>query len=186
MSRLKKILLLGAALLLLAGAAAAYNFFVGFPKTFEGQRVHRVTVWSKESRLRPEIIYYAYAVSDGQEIRHGTFQRFESGNLVEQTTYRNGKIDAPITYWNLFGEKTQEVYYHQGRPYGWATFAKGALLTMRQEITQDGRSVALKIFDRGHYSLQFTCGELINAAIDPASGEVSPIPNAVRHACVEP
>src|SRR5262249_40234795 len=123
MSRTQKALLLCAALLVLAGGAAAYNFFVGFPRTFEGRRVHRVTVWSKEDSFRPELLYYAYTAAQGNEVKHGTFQRFESGKLVEQTAYRNGKVDGSLTYWNLFGDKTQEVYYHDGTPYGLANFA---------------------------------------------------------------
>jgi hypothetical protein len=185
MSRAKKAMLLCVALLLLVSGAAAYSFFIGFPRTFEGKRVHRVTVWSKENLFRPELLYYAYT-DDGREVRHGIFQRFVSGQLVHQETYRYGKIDGPITYWNLFGEKTQEIYYHEGVPYGWANYKQGKLISMRQEIMQDGRGVAVKIFDHDHYSLQFKCGELINAVIDPNSGQLSSIPNATRHACVEP
>src|ERR1051326_7988695 len=98
MSRIKKVLLGCVALLVLAGGAVAYNFFVGFPRMFEGRRVHRVTVWSQESRFRPERMYYAYTGSDGKEIRHGIFQRFENGDLVQEVTYRNGKVDGPMTY----------------------------------------------------------------------------------------
>src|SRR5690242_16731228 len=98
MPRIKKVLLGCVVLLALAGAAAAYSFFVGFPRTFEGRRVHRVTVWSQESRFRPERIYYAYTSSNGSEVRHGTFQRFENGDLVQEVTYRNGKVDGPMTY----------------------------------------------------------------------------------------
>jgi hypothetical protein len=186
MSRIKKVLLGCVALLVLAGGAVAYNFFVGFPRMFEGRRVHRVTVWSQESRFRPERMYYAYTGSDGSEVRHGTFQRFENGDLVQEVTYRNGKVDGPMTYWNLLGEKTQEIYYREGTPYGWANFAQGKLVSMRQEVMQNGRTIAVKIFDHGRYSLLFKCGELINAAIDPTSGQLSSLANASRHACVEP
>jgi hypothetical protein len=185
MSRTKKALLLCLALLILASGAAAYSFFIGFPRTFEGRRVHRVTVWSKENLFRPELLYYAYT-ADGKETKHGIFQRYESGQLVQQATYRNGKVDGPIIYWNLFGEKTQEIYYHEGVPYGWANFRQGKLMDMRQEIMQDGRSVAVRTFDHDRYSLQFKCGELINAVIDPNSGQVSSVPNATRRACIEP
>jgi hypothetical protein len=186
MSRAKKALLLCLALLILVSGAAAYSFFIGFPRTFEGQRVHRVTVWSKESLFRPELLFYAYTSADKREIKHGTFQRFESGQLVQQATYRNGKVDGPITYWNLFGEKTQEIYYSNGVPYGWANYRQGKLMNMRQEVMQDGRSVAVKTFDHDRYSLQFKCGEVINAIIDPNSGQISSIPNATHRACVEP
>jgi hypothetical protein len=186
MSRAKKALLLCVALLVLAGGAAAYSFFIGFPRTFEGRLVHRVTVWSTESHFRPARIYYAYTDSNGSEIRHGSFQRFESGQLIQQATYRNGKMDGPITYWNLFGEKTQEVYYREGAPYGWANYKQGKLISLRETVFQDGRPVAIKAFDHDRYSLQFRCGELINAVIDPNSGQLSSIPNATRHACVGP
>ena len=38
----------------------------------------------------------------------------------------------------------------------------------------------------GQYSLVFNCGELINAAIDPTSGQLAPIPDAGKRACVGP
>jgi len=186
MSRIQKALLLCTVLLIVAGAAASYNFFIGFPTKFEGRWVHRVTVWSPESRLRPERIYFAYTGADGNEIRHGTFQRFDNGRLVQQTTYRNGKLDGPITYWNVFGEKTQEVYYRDGTPFGVANFAQGKLVNLRQEVFENGRGVAIKTFDHDRYSLQFKCGELVDVSIDPNSGQLSPIPNAAHHACVEP
>jgi antitoxin component YwqK of YwqJK toxin-antitoxin module len=185
MSRIKA-LLIGAALLILAGGAAAYNFFIGFPRTFEGKRVHRVTVWAQGSHLHPEMTYYAYTGAGGNEVRHGAFQRFDNGHLVQEETYRNGKLDGVITYRNLFDEKTQEVYYRDGTPYGWAFYKQGKLINMRQEVMQDGRTVAVKIFDHDRYSLQFKCGELINASIDPASGEISSLANATHHACVGP
>jgi hypothetical protein len=185
MSRTKKVLLIGL-LLIVAAGAAAYNFFVGFPRTFDGKRVHRVTVWSQESHLRPEITYYAYTGPGGNEVRHGAFQRFDNGHLVQEETYRDGKLDGVISYWNLFGEKTQEVYYRAGAPYGWAFYKQSKLINMRQEVMQDGRTVAVKIFNQNRYSLQFKCGELINASIDPASGQLSSIPNATQRACVQP
>jgi hypothetical protein len=186
MSRPKRVLLGCIALLLVAGAAGAYYFLFGFPRSFEGRRVHRVTLWSKEDRFRPEKIAYAYTREDGKEFLHGPFQRFEDGHLVEAATYRDGKLDGVMTYWNLLGDKTQELYYRQGVPYGWANFAHGKLVSLRQEVLQDGRSVAVKTFDHDRYSLQFKCGELINTSIDPASGQISPVPNPTQHACVEP
>src|SRR5947209_19402214 len=186
MYRVKRIVLSGIAVLAIAGSAVAYDFFIGFPKTFAGRRVHRVTAWSPDSHFQPELTYYAYTGADGKEVRHGNFRRFESGHLVQETTYRNGNIDGPIVYWNLFGDKTQEIYYHQGTPYGWAQFANGKLRSMRQEITQDGRTVAVKTFEYDHYALQFKCGELINISIDPVSGQLSSIPDATERACVQP
>jgi hypothetical protein len=35
-------------------------------------------------------------------------------------------------------------------------------------------------------SLQFHCGELINMQINPNSGQLSTIPNAIGRACVGP
>jgi hypothetical protein len=170
---------------LIASGAAAYEFFVGFPRVIAGRRVHRVTVWAQDSHFQPELVYYAYN-SPGGEVKHGTFQRFDDGHLVQQATYREGKIDGAIVYWNLLGAKTQEVYYRAGTPYGWANFANGKLLKMRQEISRDGRTVAVETFDNNRYALEFNCGELINAAIDPASGEIASIPNATQRACVKP
>jgi hypothetical protein len=187
MPRAKNILLFYVApCLAIAVAAAAYGFFFGFPKKFEGRWVHRVTVWSEERRFQQERVYYAYTGPDGNEVKHGTFQRYDSGRLVQQATYRNGKLDGPIVFWTLLGGKTQEIYYHDGAPYGWANFINGKLLKMRQEISQDGRKVGIKVFEGGRYSLQFSCGELINASIDPASGEVSPIPNPTQRVVCGP
>jgi hypothetical protein len=186
MGRSNRIVLYIIVVLVIAGSTLAYNFFVGFPKTFEGKRVRQVKVWSHESHFQPEIIYYAYTGPDGKDIKHGSFRRFDNGHLVQEATYRHGKVDGPIIYWNLFGEKTEEVYYRDGSPYGWAYFTHGKLLSMRQEVTEQGRTVAVKTFDHNRYTLQFNCGELIDATIDPASGLVSPVLNPTQHACAQP
>jgi hypothetical protein len=186
MCRANKVVLSAIVVLAIAGGTAAYNFFVGFPRIFEGRRVHRVTSWSVENHFQPELIYYAYPGPSGKEVRHGTFQRFESGHRVQQATYRHGRIDGPITYWNLFGEKTEEVYYRDGVPYGWAYFANGKLLKMQQEIFQQDHPVAVKTFNAGRYALQFNCGELISVSIDPVSGQTSSIPNPTERACAQP
>jgi hypothetical protein len=57
---------------------------------------------------------------------------------------------------------------------------------MRQQVFEDGRPVALKTFSDNHFALIFNCGELINAQIDPSSGEISSIPNATERACAKP
>lgn len=186
MSRSRKILLLLLLCLAITGGAVAYQFLIGFPATFEGRRVHRVTVWSEGSHFQRDRVYYAYTGADGKEIKHGQFQRFDSGQLVQQATYRDGRVDGAIVYWNLLGDKTQEVYYHSGTPYGWAFFAQGKLLRMRQEVLQNGHTVAVKTFDNDRYALEFNCGELINAVIDPTTGQLSPIANANQRACVKP
>jgi hypothetical protein len=187
MSRAKTILLFYLMpCLAIAAAAAAYGFFFGFPKKFEGRWVHRVTVWSEERRFQYERIYYAYTGPEGNEVKHGTFERYDNGRLVQQATYRNGKLDGPIVFWTLLGGKTQEIYYRDGTPYGWANFIEGKLLKMRQEVGQDGRTVAVKTFEGGRYSLQFKCGELINASIDPASGQISSIANATQRVMCGP
>jgi hypothetical protein len=183
MNRAWRILFYVLAIVLLGGIASAYEFFVGFPRTFEGRRVHRVTVWDAEHRFEPERMYYAYTGADGKEAKHGVFKNFQDGRLVQQAIYRDGKIDGALTYWNLLGAKTQEIYYHAGTPYGWANFANGKLLNMRQEVAQDGRTVAVKSFNGDHYILEFRCGELMNVAIDPRSGEISPVANPQQREC---
>jgi hypothetical protein len=173
MNRLTKLLLFCAlAGVLLAGAATAYEFFVGFPRRFEGRRVHRVTVWSADHRF------------ERARVKHGVFRNFENGKLVQQATYRDGKLDGTLTFWNLLGAKTQELYYRGGTPYGWANFAGDKLVSMHQEITQDGRTVAVKNFLDHHYWLEFRCGELMNVAIDPVSGQISSVANASRRDCI--
>jgi len=171
---------------LIAVGALAYEFFLGFPTKFDGRSVHRVTVWSSEHHLQRERVYYAYTDAHGAEVKHGSFENFEDGRLVQQATYRDGKLDGTITYWNVLGTKTQELYYHAGTPYGWANFANGKLFSMRQEIIQDGRTVGVKSFASDRYSLEFHCGELMNVAIDPVSGQISAIANASRRECSNP
>lgn len=171
---------------LIAVATVAYEFFVGFPRRFEGRFVHRVTVWTPDHRFQRERVYYAYTAADGKEIKHGAFETFQEGRLVQQATYRNGKLDGAVTFWNLLGAKTQELYYRAGAPYGWANFADGKLLSMHQEIMQDGRTVGVKNFLDNRYSLEFRCGELMNVAIDPVSGQISPVSNASRRQCTNP
>ena len=172
--------------LLLAGGAVAYQFFVGFPTTFEGRRVRRITVWTAGSHFQRDNTAYVYTGPDGKDVRHGPFQRFDNGKLVQQEIFRDGRLDGPVQYWNLLGEKTQEVYYRAGTPYGWANFASGKLFTMRQEVMQDGRSVAVKTFGNGRYALDFRCGDLIIFTIDPVSGKLSPVANASQRACAQP
>jgi hypothetical protein len=185
MNRLTKLLFFSAlAGVLLAGAAAAYEFFVGFPHTFEGRRVHRVTVWAADHRFERARMYYAYTSADGNEVKHGVFRNFENGKLVQQATYRDGKLDGTLTFWNLLGAKTQELYYRGGTPYGWANFAGDKLVSMHQEITQSGRTVAVKNFLDHHYWLEFRCGELMNVAIDPVSGQINSVANASRRDCI--
>jgi hypothetical protein len=167
----------------LAGATVAYELWIGFPRTFEGRRVHRVTVWAADHALQRERMYYAYTSADGKEVKHGTFENFQDGKLVQRATYRDGKLDGSITFWNLLGEKTQELDYRAGTPYGWANYAQGRLISMHQEIMQDGRTVAVKNFSDHHYWLEFRCGELMNVAIDPASGETTKVANAGRREC---
>lgn len=171
---------------LIAIAAVAYEFFVGFPRKVEGRFVHRVTVWTPGHPLERERMYYAYTDADRREVKHGVFENFQDGRLVQQANYRNGKVDGTITYWNVLGAKTQELYYRMDTPYGWANFANGKLLNMRREIMQDSRSVAIENFDHNRYSLEFRCGELMNVSIDPVSGQVNPITNANRRECANP
>ena len=171
---------------LIAIVAVAYEFLIGFPKRVEGRFVNRVTVWTPGHRLERERMYYAYTDADGQEVKHGTFENFQDGQLVQQANYRNGKLDGTITYWNVLGAKTQELYYRAGTPYGWANFANGKLWSMRREIVQDGRTVGVENFSNNHYSMEFRCGELMNLSIDPVSGQMSPVGNASRLECSNP
>lgn len=168
---------------LIAVATVAYEFFIGSPRKFEGRFVHRVTVWTPGHRFERERMYYAYTIADGRELKHGIFENFQDGRLVQQVTYRDGKLDGAMTFWNLLGAKTQELYYRAGTPYGWANFANGKLVSMHQEIMQDGRTVGVKNFFDNRYALEFRCGELMNIAIDPVSGEVSPVANSTRRVC---
>lgn len=168
---------------LIAVATVAYEFFIGFPRKFEGRFVHRVTIWTPGHSFERERMYYAYTTADGRELKHGIFENFQDGRLVQQATYRDGKLDGVMTFWNLLGAKTEELYYHAGTPYGWANFANGKLVSMHQEIMQDGRTVGVKNFFDNRYALEFRCGELMNVAIDPVSGEVSPVANSTRRVC---
>ncbi|HSK42861.1 MAG TPA: hypothetical protein VLA83_03120 [Candidatus Binatia bacterium] len=171
---------------LIAVAAAAYEFLTGFPRKVDGRFVHRVTVWSPDHRLERDRLYYAYTDADGREIKHGVFENYQDGRLVQQAIYRDGKLDGTITFWNMLGAKTQELYYRAGTPYGWANFANGTLLSMHREIMQDGRTVAVENFSDNHYWLEFRCGELMNVAVDPVSGQMSPVANPSRRECSNP
>lgn len=169
---------------LVAVATVAYEFFIGFPRKFEGRFVHRVTVWAADHPFQRERMYYAYTGADGKEAKHGVFENFQGGALVQEASYRDGKLDGTLTFWNLLGAKTQELYYRAGTPYGWANYANGKLVSMHQEVMQDGRTVAVKNFSDSHYWLEFRCGELMNVAIDPVSGQTSAVANAQRRECV--
>ena len=171
---------------LIALAAVTYELLIGFPRRVDGRFVYRVTVWAPGHRLERERMYYAYTDAHGAEAKHGVFENFQDGRLVQRANYRDGKLHGAITYWNMLGAKTQELYYRAGTPYGWANFANGKLLSMRQEIMQDGRTVYIKNFSDNRYSLEFRCGELMNVAIDPVSGQMSPVANASRRECSNP
>jgi hypothetical protein len=170
----------------LAVATVAYEFFIGFPRKFEGRFVHRVTVWAPDHALQRERMYLAYTGTDGKEVKHGMFENFQDGQLTQQATYRDGKLDGAITFWNLLGEKTQELYYRAGTPYGWANFAQGKLVSLHREMMQDGRTVAVENFSDNRYWLEFRCGELMNVSIVPVSGETRAVANAGRRECPKP
>jgi len=183
MNRARKIQIFVVLPFSLLAVAVTYEFFIGFPRRFDGRFVHRVTVWVPGDRFQRERRYYAYTAADGKEIKHGVFENYQDGQLVQRATYRDGRLDGVIIYWNLLGAKTQELYYRAGTPYGWANFANGKLLSMHQEIMQDGRTVGVKNFADNRYSLEFRCGELMNVAIDPVSGQISPVADASRREC---
>src|ERR1700704_26458 len=115
MHRVKVLIFVALAFAILAGAAFAYEFFVGFPRTFEGQRVHRVTVWSAEHRFERERMYYAYTRPDGYEAKHGLFENFQDGRLIQQISYRDGKLDGTITFWNQLGQRRKSCIIAQAR-----------------------------------------------------------------------
>jgi antitoxin component YwqK of YwqJK toxin-antitoxin module len=169
-----------------ASAAAGYEYFIGFPRMLDGHRVHRETQWEQDNILERDVVYYAYTAPNGAEIKHGPFQSFDHGALVHRIYYRDGRQDGTETFWTVLGAKTNEVYYRNGQPLGWATYAQGTVSGMRLQIFQDGRPVALKTFSDNHFALSFNCGELINEKINPSSGEISPIANATERACAKP
>lgn len=180
--RIQIVVILACSLIILA--AVAYELLIGFPRRVDGRFVHRVTVWSPEHRLERERMYYAYTDAHGTQVKHGIFENFQDGRLVQRANYRDGKLDGTITYWNMLGAKTQELYYRAGTPYGWANFAGGKVVSMRQEIMQDGRTVAVKNFADSRYSLEFRCGELMNLTIDPESGVTSSVANVKQRECI--
>lgn len=169
-------------LAVIATAGVGYARFVGFPRTIEGRRVHRVTVRDPHDWFKPLLIYYAYNAS-GKELKHGPFQRYEDGNLIQTAYFKDGRLDGTETYFNALGDKVQELYYHNDRPYGWANFSRGKVLTLRKDIFEQQRPVAVEIYRNGQYSLEFHCGELMDQQIDPTSGQLSPITNPTRRSC---
>jgi hypothetical protein len=173
------------ALAALAAIAVSYGYLIGFPRTIDGRRVHRVTQRNPRDWFQPVLIYYAYSAS-GREMKHGPFQRYEEGALIQTAYFKDGRLDGTQTYYNALGDKVQELYYRNDRPYGWANFSHGKLLTMRKDIFERQHAVAVKSFRNGQYSLEFRCGELIDLQIDPVSGQLSPIPNAGTLACTAP
>ena len=172
-------------LLAIAAVTSFYGYFIGFPRTIDGRRVHRVTVRSQHDWFQPVLVYYAYNTS-GKDIKHGPFQRYEEGALMQTAWFKDGRLEGTQTYFNALGDKMQELYYHDDRPYGWANFSQGKLLSMRKDIFEHQRAVAVESYGNGQYSLQFRCGELIDLQIDAISGQLSPVANPGKRACVEP
>ena len=187
MSGLKKILFrFVLPLIIVVSAAVGYEYVLGLPRLWEGRRVHRVTHWAHDNFFERDVVYYAYSAPNGTEIKHGPFESFDHGALVHLIHYRDGKQEGTETFWTVLGTKTNEIYYRAGQPIGWAMYAQGKVSGMREQIFQDGRPVALKTFSDNHFVLTFNCGELINAQVDPASGEIGAIPNATARACAKP
>ena len=183
MSRKTAIIIGGIAvtLLLLATSGLAYECVAGFPRSYEDKSVHRVTKWfryqpSLSLLYRRSIIYYVYTAPDGKEINHGPMEKFhENGRLAYLAYYRDGQLEGPVIWWNAFGDKTNEVFYHQGRSVGWAIYAGGNLSSMRQDIFAGDHPVAMKIYYNGRYLLNFYCGEAMNQSINPTTGEIRPL-----------
>jgi len=75
------------------------------------------------------------------------------------------------------------LHYQRGTPLAWANLCAVKLINLPKEIMQQGRSVAVKNFSDKHYWLEFKCGELMNVAIDPESGQSSPVSNPTRREC---
>jgi hypothetical protein len=172
-------------LIIIVSLAAGYEYFVGFPRKYDGKWVHRITKLNSENPFRREQIFYAYrAAGEKREINHGPFLTYgDLGAVIFSATYRDGKIDGIAVWSNQFGEKSHEVFYHEGEPYGWARYANGKLNEMTEDIFENGRRVASKSFSAGKYALNFHCGELINAEIDPSSGQLTHIPGNGKRAC---
>ena len=190
MSRKIRLVIAGLAVtLVLAIGLAGYECLMGFPRTYDGKRVHRITKWFRYSPsasllFRRSIIYYAYRGPDGNDINQGPYQRFhENGRIAYNAYYRDGQLDGPVTWWNTFGDKTNEVFYHQGRSVGWAIYAGGNLSSMRQDIFEGDHAVAMKLYYNGRYMLNFYCGELMNQAINPNTGEIRPALNQGQRVC---
>jgi hypothetical protein len=177
------------ALVLLVTGGLAYECAVGYPRTYEGKRVHRVTRWfhyhpSASVLYRRSMIYYAYTDQDGKETNHGPMQTFhENGRLAYLAYYKDGQLDGPVTWWNAFGDKTNEVFYHHGRSVGWAIYAGGNLSSMRQDIYAGDHPVAMKIYYNGRYLLNFYCGEAMNQSINPTTGETRPVSGQGQRVC---
>ena len=170
--------------LLVISVVAGYEYFVGFPRRFDGKWVHRVTKLREYNPLRQEEIYYAYLGPGKKEVKHGPFLQFSQfGNVTYNAYYKDGQLDGIVTWSNQFGEKTHQVLYRQGKAYGWSIYASGKLATLKEDVFEGERRVAYKTFSNNRYSLTFYCGELIDAAIDPSSGALTHIPDANKHAC---
>jgi hypothetical protein len=177
------------ALVLLTTSGLTYECVIGFPTSYAGKRVHRVTKWfhyhpSVSVLYRRSMIYYAYTDRDGKETNHGPMQKFhENGRLAYLAYYKDGQLDGPVTWWNAFGDKTNEVFYHQGRSVGWAIYAGGNLSSMRQDIYAGDHPVAMKIYYNGRYLLNFYCGEAMNQSINPTTGETRPVSGQGQRVC---
>jgi len=190
MSRKIRLVIAGLAVtLVLAIGLAGYECLVGFPRSYDGKRVHRITKWFRYSPSasllwRRSIIYYAYKAPDGNEINQGPYQRFhENGRIAYNAYYRHGQLDGPVTWWNAFGDKTNEVFYHEGRSVGWAIYAGGNLSSMRQDMFEGNHAVAMKLYYNGRYMLNFYCGEAMDQAINPMTGEVRPALSQGQRVC---
>jgi hypothetical protein len=168
------------ALLLAATSGLAYDCAIGFPSSYDGKRVHRVTRWfpyhpSRSLLCHRSISYFVYMNPDGKEVSHGPIEKFhENGRLAYLAYYKDGQLEGPVTWWNAFGDKTNAVFYYQGRSVGWAIYAAGNLSSMRQDIFASERPVAMKIYYNGRYLLNFYCGEAMNQSINPTTGEIRP------------
>src|SRR5262245_59875086 len=90
------------ALLLTATGGLAYECVIGFPRSYEAKRVHRVTRWfgyhpSRSLLFRRSIIYYVYYDQDGKEVSHGPMEKFhENGRLAYLAYYKDGQLEGPV------------------------------------------------------------------------------------------
>jgi hypothetical protein len=174
-----------AAVALVVSATAVYEVVVGFSRRVDGRWVHRATTWYGYSivaipYMRGEMSWY-YTAPDGRRVPHGPrVYRHHNGRFAWLAEYRDGGIVGTATHWNDRGVKTNEEFYHAGRQVGWAIYLDGRLHYWNEQVLDDDRPVASKMFEGGRWGLAFYCGETVTRAIDERTGELRVLSRGVR------